>query len=299
MVKKKRYLNYIVQQYHTEPNIKIWYEDLETGEMTDKTEIKCGRAMIDADISGNDNRRWDKDGDFVSHEQAVTELSRVQELGKTKAPIGCIAVNVVEAKSYQSMLDNEQLFKIMWHDKRCVTNGLTEYYREDAQTAMDALMLPSRGNKDVTTEFIDGSVVIDAGAKKVRTDKKVNEQLKLEMEERYKDTGLFTNPQAACIAYNFNNVDHKNFDASIEKPFDKMNDISFFNQKNGSKIVFYHNGRLNDNEDFLEMIDVLGTEMDVEPVNNKKESYFKFDSEKEGLKMFGKLKSQGFKPMNT
>jgi len=278
--KKQRFLNYIGVQYHTDPNINLQMVDATTGETLDP-EIKCGITVVDSE---------------------TTDIGRFTELGRTKAPIGWVMLKVYESPSRKFMFRIENSFKALCEQLRCTTNGLTEYYRLPVETAVK--FYENWGLVDVTEEFTDSND--DAVAIKVRNKSKSNDKARLEMEERYKDTGLFTNPQAACIAYNFNNVDHKNFDASIEKPFDKMNDVSFFKQKKGSKIVFYHNGRLNDNEDFLDMIDVLGTEMGVEPnpdtgrqYNNSKESYFKFDSEKEGLKMFGKLKSQGFKPMNT
>ena len=211
-------------------------------------------------------------------------------------------LKVYESKNRKQQMRIENSFKILSDGVRCKTNGSTEYYRLPVDTAVK--FYENWNLVDVTEEFTDSND--DAVAIKVRNKSKSNDKARSEMEEKYKDTGLFTNPQANCISYNFKSVDHENFDCNIDTPFPGLKDITYHPQKKGAKICFYHNGRLNENEDFLDMIDVLGTEMGVEPnsdtgrqYNNCKESYFKFNSEEEALEMFAKLKAQGFKPMDV
>ena len=149
---KKRHLNYIVKQYHTDPNIKIWYEDLTTGKYTDQTENKFGITTV----SPTD-----------------TEVGRFKELNRTKAPIGCIAIKVFEAKDEIHQRNMENAFKILCGDKRITSNGLTEYYNIPTETGI--AFYESQGAIDVSNEFID-ETLDDAGANKTR--KKFNDPVK-------------------------------------------------------------------------------------------------------------------------
>jgi|TARA_R110002074_G_C12398563_1_gene653950 hypothetical protein len=233
--------------------------------------------------------------------------------GKVTYPIECM--------DSKGKLDMEHATKIRWYmrDVDCTTGiilceSADEYVqrhiREDnAKSDLDVWVLiyniiETDGNPFLTfnvlvspSEFLDKRKTVMSAIDK--SSSKKNSNARDEMEARYKDTGLFTNPQAGCTAYNFNNVNHENYDTSIGIPFPGLKDVSFFNQKNGSKICFYHAKKLRDNEEFSEMMDMIAKDHGLEPIPNSNEIYFKFKSEEEGLKMFRKLKAQGFKPTNA
>ena len=259
MDKKKRYLNYIVQQYHTDPNIQLLYRDLTTGEIIENTEIKCGITVIDS---------------------TSEEVGRFTELGRTKAPIGCIPVYVYEASSRSRQMASENAFKILCDALRCKSNGLTEYYNLDVSTAKK--FYESQGLTDVSSEFIDERTD-DAGAKKVRRDTKTCD----EMEAKWSSTGLFTNFGSSYVSYN--NVD------SIPG----LNNVSYHPLGKTTFINFYHAGKLSENEEFNTMMIDLGKEKGLSPVINKSAVRFNFNTKEEGLEMFRTLKLQDFIPMNS
>ena len=72
-----RFLNYIGVQFHSDPNINLQMVDATTGKILDP-EIKCGIKVINKD---------------------TTDIGRVAELGRTKAPIGWLILKVYESKN--------------------------------------------------------------------------------------------------------------------------------------------------------------------------------------------------------
>ena len=145
----KRYLVYIGKQYHTDPDIEIVYKNKSTGEILEDTELKIGIHRTD-------------DG----------ELSRFNELGRTKAPIGWTPLDVFEAVNEKEMFSVETSFKNMWDKDRIKSNGNTEYYRnyygEKYPLAVKEIL--HRGLKSVKNEFPEWFESVDQGAKEVRKD---------------------------------------------------------------------------------------------------------------------------------
>tara|TARA_R110000822_G_scaffold53048_4_gene136903 strand:+ start:92 stop:874 length:783 start_codon:yes stop_codon:yes gene_type:complete len=257
MDKKKRYLNYIVKQYHTDPNIQLLYRNLTTDELIEDTEIKCGITTIDSDS---------------------TDVGRFVELGRTKAPIGCIPVFVYEAPNKKTMWAVENGVKILCDNLRCKSNGLTEYYTLSVEAARK--FYESQGLVDVSSEFIDESFD-DVGAKQVRKDVKGCK----EMEEAWAHTGLFTNYGSKYVSYN--NID------SIPG----LNNVSFHPLRKTAYINYYHAGKLDGNEEFMDTMITLTDELGIEaPTFNKGGCRLNQKSVDDALEIFKTLKSQNFVP---
>ena len=262
---QQRYLNYIGQQFHTDPNLQLLYRDLTTDDLIDVTEIKCGVTTIDANS---------------------TFISRFTELGRTKAPIGWMPIYVFEAEDLVMQERIESAFKILCDTLRCKSNGLTEYYDLPISTAVK--FYKAQGAIDVSSEFLteqfdSQSGLSTRGAKKVRTDSKARDA----MEAKWSSTGLFTNYGSSYASYN--NVD------SVPG----LNNVSF--HPNG-KIIFinyYHGGKLDGNEEFESMMIDLGKEKGLEPNFNKGACRLNQKSLEEGVAMFKVLKEQDFVPMDS
>jgi hypothetical protein len=279
--KKKRYLNYIGRQYHTDPNIQLLYRDLTTDELIEDTEIKCGRTSIEADS---------------------TKALRFSELARTKAPIGWIPIKVFEAEDKVMQERIENAFKILCATKRCILNGPTEYFDLPVDTAVT--FYKDQGAIDVSSEFLTKqfdkrSGLTDSGAKKVRNDSKDRDA----MEARFKGYYLFTSYHAKYCSYRFTEVDKPNHDPSIELPFPGFKDLAFHPRwtKDGdySFIEFYHAKVLFDNEEYKKQMRKLGEDIGIEPRFNVKGTMFDCSTIEEGIKVFKTLKAQKFVPMNS
>ena len=259
MIKKKRYLNYIVKQYHTDPNIQLLYRDRTTGELIEDTEIKCGITEIDNDS---------------------TDVGRFTELGRTKAPIGCLPIHVYESPTKKKMWAIESGIKILCDNIRCKSNGLTEYYTLSVEAARK--YYESQGLVDVSSEFID-ETYDDAGAKQVRKDEKACKV----MEEKWGPTGLFTNYGSKYCSYN--NID----------TIPGLNNVSFHPTRKTCYINYYHAGKLDGNEEFMDTMSALSKELDMTPTFNKAGCRLNQKSLEDGLEMFKVLKAQDFVPLDS
>jgi len=254
-----RFLNYIGVQFHSDPNINLQMVDATTGEILDP-EIKCGITVINKD---------------------TTDIGRVAELGRTKAPIGWLILKVYESKNRKQQMRVENAFKILCDNVRCKTNGLTEYYRLPVDTAVK--FYEDQGLIDVSAELID-EYQDDAGAKQVRRDEKACKV----MEEKWSSTGLFTNYGSKYCSYN--NID------SIKG----LNNVSFHPLRKTCYINYYHAGKLDGDEEFEAMITALANEKGMEePKFNKFACRLNQKSLEDGLEMFKALKEQDFIPLDT
>jgi len=257
---KDRFLNYIGVQFHSDPNINLQMIDATTGEILDP-EIKCGITVINKD---------------------TTDIGRVTELGRTKAPIGWLILKVYESKNRKQQMRVENAFKILCDNVRCKTNGLTEYYRLPVDTAVK--FYEDQGLIDVSAELID-EYQDDAGAKQVRRDEKACKV----MEEKWGPTGLFTNYGSKYVSYN--NID------SIPG----LNNVSFHPLRKTVYINYYHAGKLDGDEEYMDMMKNLAEEKDLEaPTFNKGGTRLNIgESKEDALEMFKVLKAQNFVPLDS
>ena len=255
---KDRFLNYIGVQFHSDPNINLQMVDATTGEILDP-EIKCGITVINSD---------------------TTDIGRVAELGRTKAPIGWLILKVYESKTRKQQMRVENAFKILCDNVRCKTNGLTEYYRLPVDTAVK--FYEDQGLVDVSAELID-EYQDDAGAKQVRRDVKACKV----MEEKWGPTGLFTNYGSKYVSYN--NID----------TIPGLNNVSFHPLRKTCYINYYHAGKLDGDEEFENTMTTLAKEKGMEPTFNKGGCRLNQKSLEDGLEMFKVLKEQDFVPLDS
>jgi hypothetical protein len=141
----------------------------------------------------------------------------------------------------------------------------------------------SQGLVDVSSEFID-ETYDDVGAKQVRKDVKGCK----EMEEKWSHTGLFTNYGSKYAS--FNDID------SIPG----LNNVSFHPLRKTTYINYYHAGKLDGNEEYIDMMETLAKEKDIEaPIFNKGGTRLNQKSLEDGLKIFETLKLQDWVPLDA
>jgi len=231
----------------------------------------------------------------------------------------------IECMDAKGKLDRDHATKIRWYtrDVGCTTGivlceSADEYaqwhIREDNETSnLDVWVLvydiiEYDGEPFVTFNVLVSPLSFIEKRKKVITAIDMSssankEESKTKMTETYEPTGLFTDYAPEYVVYRWGSTEKPNFDSSMELPYPKFIDVSFHPKPSGKSIIhFYHGGNLHEDEGYEKQMVALAKEKNY-PVTDKffgkKYTVFNFDSHNKGLKMYAKLKAQGFKPLDT